>query len=154
MTTTSSRRSTSHHLTAAFLAVLLLAGCAAEANTPASVTPTIGRLNPAVTQATVAETICRRGWAQSVRPSAAWSSKLKRSQLPAGASAKDYQLDHLMPIELGGAPKDEANLRIVPIVRAKADDKEENRLHLSVCTGVMTLAAARAKMSEIKKGEG
>lgn len=143
-------------LIAAIATLALLTGCAAEAKAPVSATtqaPLIGRLNPAVTQATVAQTICRRGWAQSVRPSAAWSSKVKRSQLPAGASVKDYQLDHLMPIELGGAPKDEANLRIMPVVRAKADDKEENRLHQSVCTGSMTLAAARVKMSEIKKGE-
>lgn len=139
-------------LAGATLAVLLLTGCAAEAKAPVT-SPTIGRLNSAVTQATVGETICRRGWAQSVRPSSAWSSKVKRSQLPAGASMRDWVLDHVMPIELGGAPKDVANLRIVPVVRAKADDKEEDRLHRSVCDGSMTLAAARVKMSEIKRGE-
>jgi hypothetical protein len=106
-----------------------------------------------VTQATIGDTICRRGWAQSVRPPASYTSRLKRQQLPAGAKAKDFELDHLMPIEIGGAPRDPANLRIVPIARAKADDKWENRLHQSVCQGSMTLQAARVKMSEIKKGE-
>jgi hypothetical protein len=135
-----------YRLTLCLVAVLTLAGCGGA---PAL----IGRLNPDVTQATISQTICKAGWAKSVRPPASYTSKLKRQQLPAGASAKDYQLDHLMPIEIGGAPKDAANLHIVAIERAKADDKEENRLHKSVCDGSMTLEAARVKMSEIKKGE-
>lgn len=143
-------------LAGATLAVVLLAGCSSTV-APVSVTsqaqPLIGRLNPDVTQATVAETICRRGWAQSVRPSSAWSSKLKRQLLPQGASMREFELDHSMPIELGGAPKDPANLHLVPVVRAKADDKQEDRLHRSVCAGSMTLEAARVKMSEIKVGE-
>jgi hypothetical protein len=139
----------------AVLAVLLLAGCGStQAPTSSQAQPLIGRLNPAVTQATIGDTICRRGWAQSVRPPASYTSKLKRQQLPPGAKAKDWELDHLMPIEIGGAPRDPANLHIVPIKRAKADDKEENRLHQSVCQGSMTLQAARVKMSEIKRGEG
>lgn len=140
----------------AVLAVLLLAGCGST-QAPTSVTsqaqPLIGRLNPAVTQATIGDTICRRGWAQSVRPPVSYTSRLKRSQLPKGASMRDYSEDHIMPIELGGAPRDPANLRPVPVARAKADDKWENRLHSAVCQGSMTLQAARVKMSEIKKGE-
>lgn len=124
-----------------------LTGCAGT--TPAL----IGSLNPDVTQATISQTICKAGWAKSVRPPASYTSKLKRQQLPAGASMREFSEDHLMPIELGGAPRDPANLRPVPVAKAKADDKEENRLHRSVCAGSMTLAAARVKMSEIKKGE-
>jgi len=139
---------------ATVLAVLLLAGCGStQAPTSSQAQPLIGRLNPVVTQATIGDTICRRGWAQSVRPPASYTSRLKRSQLPKGASMRDYELDHLMPIELGGAPRDEANLRIVPIKRAKADDRQEDKLHSAVCQGSMTLQAARVKMSEIKKGE-
>lgn len=147
-----------YRLTVCLLAVLALAGCSAQTKAPVGVTrqatPLIGRLNPDVTQSTIAQTICKRGWAASVRPSSAYTSRLKRSQLPAGASMREWSEDHLMPIELGGAPRDPANLRPVPAARAKADDKEENRLHKSVCNGSMTLAAARVKMSEIKKGEG
>jgi hypothetical protein len=142
---------------AVVFAVLLLAGCGST-QAPTSVTsqaqPLIGRLNPAVTQATIGDTICRRGWSQSVRPPVSYTSRLKRSQLPKGASMRDYELDHLMPIEIGGAPRDPANLRIVPITRAKADDRQEDKLHNAVCQGSMTLQAARVKMSEIKRGEG
>jgi hypothetical protein len=134
-----------YRLTVCLLAVFTLVGCATASPV------LIGRLNPDVTQATIGATICKAGWAKSVRPPASYTSKLKRQQLPAGASAKDYQLDHLMPLELGGAPKDPANLHIVPIHRAEADDVWENRLHKSVCNGSMTLAVAQVKMSEIKR---
>jgi hypothetical protein len=125
-----------------------LTGCAGP--TPAL----IGSLNPDVTQATISQTICKAGWAKSVRPPASYTSKLKRQQLPAGARMADWSEDHLMPIELGGAPRDPANLRPIPVAKAKADDKWENTLHREVCAGSMTLATARVKMSEIKRGEG
>jgi hypothetical protein len=150
-------------LAGAALAVVLLAGCSATANAPTSVTrqarpaatqaPLIGRLNPAVTQATIHSTICVKGWTATVRPPLSYTSRLKRRELPAGARMADYEMDHLMPLELGGAPRDVANLRPVPIKRAQADDVWETRLRKSVCAGSMTLAAARVRMSEIKKGE-
>jgi hypothetical protein len=124
-----------------------LTGCAGQSPV------LIGSLNPDVTQATISQTICKAGWAKSVRPPASYTSKLKRQQLPAGAKAKDWELDHLMPLELGGAPKDPADVHIVAIVRAKADDKQEDKLHAEVCDGWKTLAAAQVKMSEIKHGE-
>ena len=150
--------STPHRrLVGAVLAVVLLAGCSGTTKAPTSVTsqaqPLIGRLNPDVTQATIGSTICVKGWTATVRPPASYTSKLKRSQLPKGAVLREFEEDHLMPIELGGAPRDPQNLRPVPISRAKADDKWETRLHKSVCDGSMTLAAARVEMSEIKKGE-
>jgi hypothetical protein len=57
-----------------------------------------------------------------------------------------------MPLALGGAPRDPANLRPVPLKLAKQHDKWELRLRNEVCDGDMTLAAARARMSEIKAG--
>lgn len=140
----------------AFMALLLLAGCS-QTQAPASVTsqaqPLIGRLNPDVTQSTVHATICVKGWTAKVRPSQSYTSKLKRQQLPVGARMRDYEEDHLMPLELGGAPKDVNNLRPVPIKRAQADDVWETRLRKAVCDGSMTLAAARVKISQIKHGE-
>lgn len=67
---------------------------------------------------------------------------------------RDYEEDHLMPLALGGAPRDPANLRPVPIARAKSDDVWETRLHEQVCGGTMTLHAARVKISQIKADEG
>lgn len=135
-----------YRLTLCLVAVLTLAGCGPDS-------ALIGRPNPDVTQATIGATICKAGWAKSVRPPASYTSKLKRQQLPAGARMADYQEDHIQPLELGGAPRDPENLRPVPIHKAEADDVWENKLHKSVCAGSMTLEAARVKMSEIKKGE-
>jgi len=88
------------------------------------------------------------------RPPAKWTSALKRKQLPAGAKMRDWSEDHQMPIELGGAPKDEANLRPVPVARAKADDRVENRLHRELCAGTISLVQAQQEMSRTKADEG
>ena len=143
------------------LAALLLAGCGSPAQAPVSITsragvhkpsPLIGSLNPAVTQATIGKTVCVPGWTAKVRPPASYTSALKRKQLPAGAVMRDYEEDHLMPLALGGAPKDPANLQPVPIKRAKSDDVWETRLHEQVCNGSVTLHAAQVKISQIKRG--
>jgi hypothetical protein len=155
--------------------LLVVSACSAPATAPAPADPTvthatpaptpraprtatanpklIGRLNPDVTPATIHATICVSGWTATVRPPEKYTSRLKRRQLPAGALLRDYEEDHLMPLELGGAPRDVANLNPVPITRAHADDRWENRLHRAVCAGTLTLAAARRRISEIKQGE-
>jgi hypothetical protein len=70
---------------------------------------TPGVLNPAVTQATIASTICRRGWTRTIRPPVDFTNALKVRQLhqyglrgPPSA----YQEDHLISLELStlGAP--------------------------------------------------
>ena len=57
-----------------------------------------------------------------------------------------------MPLALGGAPRDPANLRPVPLKRAHEDDVLETRLHRLVCAGTLTLVAAQQRMSQVKKG--
>ncbi len=131
------------------VAVLLLVGCtAAPVATPSPAptsTPTatpaptlhlIGTLNPAVTQATIRSTICVPHWTDKIRPS-----------LP---TRKGYWYDHLMPLELGGAPRDPANLAYIPIARARADDVWETRLNRRVCAGTITLAEAQQWITRIK----
>jgi hypothetical protein len=147
---------------------LLVAACSGHAqsarphHTPspsippsASASPagTPGALNPAVTQATIRATICVRGWTATIRPPASYTTGLKIAQLKARGwpdqSTKDYEEDHLVPLEIGGAPRDPANLwpelRVGP-KGAPVKDREENALHADVCAGRTTLAAARAKI--------
>jgi hypothetical protein len=57
-----------------------------------------------------------------------------------------------MPLALGGAPRDPANLRPVPLAVAEQHDLWETRLHKAVCDGSLTLAAAQHRMSETKTG--
>lgn len=113
----------------------------------------VGTLNSDVTQATIGSTICVSGWTKTIRPPSAYTTELKISQLPADASPSDYEEDHWMPLELGGAPRDPRNLGPVLWARARADDKQENRLHRLVCAGSMTLMKAQLEMSAVKYGE-
>jgi hypothetical protein len=56
-----------------------------------------------------------------------------------------YELDHLIPRELGGAD-DVANLWPQPWPDAHKKDRLENALHRLVCTGALPLADAQAQI--------
>ena len=77
---------------------------------------TPGATNPSVTQATTGRTICVTGWTSTVRPPSSVTTALKRAQLASGytyqgdTSTSAYEQDHLISLELGGAPSAEANL--------------------------------------------
>ena len=113
---------------------------------------THGAVNPTITQFTIATTICSPGWAHSVRPPHKYTSYLKRRQLRALAwpdqSMRDYEEDHLIPLELGGASADRRNLWPEP--RHPADgwtaeqkDQLESALHRAVCGGTLSLSEAQ-----------
>ena len=118
---------------------------------------TPGSLNPAVTQATIHSTICVRGWTATVRPPSSYTSALKARQMPtygeAGPSSA-YQEDHLISLELGGAPVDPRNLWPEPYPRAADVDRIEDQLNRRVCDGSLSLAAAQATESSLKHREG
>jgi hypothetical protein len=118
---------------------------------------TPGVLNPAVTQPTIASTICRRGWTRTIRPPVDFTNALKRRQLhqyglrgPPSA----YQEDHLISLELGGSPADPRNLWPEPYPRASAVDRIENDLNHRVCTGSLTLVEAQRRESALKHRDG
>ena len=118
---------------------------------------TPGVLNPAVTQATIASTICRRGWTRTIRPPVDFTNALKRRQLrqygrrgPPSA----YQEDHLISLELGGSPADPRNLWPEAYPRASAVDQIENDLNRRVCAGSLTLAEAQRRESALKHRDG
>src|SRR5258708_214889 len=73
---------------------------------------TPGAINAAVTQATIGRTICVRGWTATIRPPVSYTSALKRKQMTAYAASGttgQYEEDHLISLELGGAPRDPRN---------------------------------------------
>jgi hypothetical protein len=137
------------------LPLLLLAACASAPQAPSrridlpdpALTP--GAADPRVTQANIATTICVPGYARAVRPPASFTSALKRRQVAARGlpgSTQDYEEDHLIPLELGGAPNDESNLWPEPWAGpwgARVKDRLENRLHRLVCAGDVPLDRAR-----------
>ena len=118
---------------------------------------TPGVLNPDVTPATLATTICAHGWTRTVRPPTDYTNALKRRQMRAygeTGSPSDYQEDHLISLELGGHPTDPRNLWPEPYPRAAQVDVIENELNGKVCSGELTLAEAQSEESGIKHAHG
>ena len=118
---------------------------------------TPGTLNVDVTQATIGSTICVHGWTRTVRPSSGYTGELKLRQMTeygVRGSPAEYQEDHLISLELGGAPDDPRNLW--PQQRPWADrvDQVENDLNDAVCSGRLTLATAQDRESALKHGAG
>jgi hypothetical protein len=118
---------------------------------------TPGALNPAVTQATIGSTICVSGWTATIRPSSSYTTRLKIAQIVAygysDTSTSAYEEDHLISLELGGAPSDPRNLWPQPYTMSLADgrptgartkDSFETRLKKEVCAGAISLAEAQA----------
>jgi hypothetical protein len=123
----------------------------------ASPTLTPGSLNPDVTQATIATTICVRGWTGTVRPPTAYTNALKAEQMPLYGETgvtSGYQEDHLISLELGGNPTDPGNLWPEPYPRATVVDGIENDLNAKVCSGDLTLADAQEQESVLKHEHG
>lgn len=108
---------------------------------------TPGAINPAVRQATVGDTICVSGWTKTVRPSTSVTNRLK-AKLAAAYSVTvtggHDELDHNIPIELGGALADPRNLWVEPGTIPNKKDPVENWLKRQVCSGAMTLADAQS----------
>ena len=92
-----------------------------------------------------------------MRPPSEYTSALKVEQMrqygergPPSA----YQEDHLISLELGGAPTDPRNLWPEPYPRAATVDTIENELNAKVCSGAMSLADAQRKESDLKHNDG
>jgi hypothetical protein len=112
----------------------------------------------AVSQATIDSTICVRGWTRTIRPPSAYTSALKRWQLKdLGYSDRDpgvYQEDHLISLELGGAPYSTDNLWPQPQSQARPDDQRENRWRELVCSGGLTLRQGQRAELAWKRAHG
>lgn len=105
-----------------------------------------GALNPAVTQATIDQTICVSGYSKSVRPPERVTNKEKLASMAAygdSGSPGDFEYDHLVSLELGGAANDPRNLWPEPGNSPNPKDSVENSLHRLVCSGQMSLAQAQ-----------
>ena len=117
---------------------------------------TPGAINPQVTQANIGSTICQSGYASSIRP----PEYITEAEKATSALAYDYtgsfqtgEYDHLIPLELGGDPNDSLNLWVEPndipgaTTTANTKDVLENQLNYLVCSGQLSLFAARVVIS-------
>jgi hypothetical protein len=143
---TSSRRLASWLSTAVAIFAVVSGGSAGAGAAGADYSQPLGAINPAVTQSNISTTICVRGWTKTVRPPLSYTSALKRQMirdrhLP--GTTRDYELDHYVPLEIGGHPTDPRNLWPQPWPKARLKDKLESALNRAVCGNRMTLSAAQ-----------
>ena len=111
---------------------------------------TPGALNPDVAQETIGSTICMSGWTRTVRPPSSYTHALEIRQMRQYGEigpTRDYQEDHFISLELGGAPTDPRNLWPEPQPRAREVDRIENQLNDAVCSGRSGPAPVSSKAS-------
>jgi hypothetical protein len=151
----------------ALLPLLLVAACSTSPATPATsygaqctsraglpdATCTPGAADPRVTQQNLRSTICRRGYTASVRPPQEVTHRIKvrltRAYGIGDRPFSEIELDHLIPLSLGGSS---AETNLWPQRRTGPDnvgDKDDiaQRLNRRVCGGQETLAQAQHAMA-------
>jgi hypothetical protein len=114
---------------------------------------TPGAINPAVTQDNIKNTICVPGFTRTVRPPVSYTTPLKIKLMHSYGftdSRSNYELDHLISLEIGGNPSDARNLWPEPgygQYNFHIKDRFENYLHNQVCNGVMSLSDAQKEIA-------
>jgi hypothetical protein len=116
---------------------------------------TPGAIDPAVTQANISSTICRSGYTTKVRPAESQTEKFKWDVAEPAYGQHDVsgELDHEIPLELGGA-NDARNLCVEAGSIPNPKDAVEDALNEAVCDGRMKLRAAQVAIARnwIKAG--
>jgi hypothetical protein len=114
---------------------------------------TSGAIDPRVTQDNIDSTICVSGYTKTVRPPVSVTEPLKLESMKSYGFSdfpSNYEYDHLIPLEIGGAPDDVKNLWPEPhYTNPNSYDKDrfENYLHGQVCSGAMDLKAAQNEIA-------
>jgi hypothetical protein len=106
---------------------------------------TPGGIDPAVAQANIQATICVSGYTSGIRPPEAQTAAFKFNEaypaygIPSGDQS---ELDHLVPLELGG---DNAAANLWPEIGSVPNPKDdvEYALNRAVCDGRVSLASAQ-----------
>jgi cytochrome c-type biogenesis protein CcmH/NrfF len=126
--------------------LLFLAAAAAYADHSA--------LNPVVRQETIDQTICVPSYAKGVRPATSYTNGVKQMYFQRvrldPTLAQYYELDHIIPLALGGHPRNIDNLALQ--IRegengANRKDQIEEKLQCLVCSGQVTLADAQHQIA-------
>ena len=116
---------------------------------------TPGAASPRVSQNNIHSTICVPGYTKPpVRPPLSYTAPLKLKLLQSYgypvADRSQYELDHLIPLEVGGDGYSVQNLWPEPYhiqFGAKVKDAFENYLHNQVCSGAMSLSDAQNQIA-------
>jgi hypothetical protein len=112
---------------------------------------TPGAIDPGVNESNIASTICRKGFTARERPPESVSEPEKQASLAAYGDAgplREYEYDHLIPLELGGAANDPRDLWPEPGASPNPKDALEDQLNELVCRRRMALAQAQRLIAE------
>lgn len=130
---------------------VLLGACSTTPPAPPTVVIPTEVLNPDVRPETIDQTICVAGYTASVRPATSYTNgvklKLLRESGADAANASKYGLDHIVPLAVGGHPRNLKNLMLQPWDGddgAKKKDRLEKRLQQLVCSKQLSLRDAQA----------
>lgn len=115
---------------------------------------TPGEADARVTEDNIHTTICVSGYSSGVRPPVTVTNTIKTERMQAYEdtdSKANYELDHLISLELGGCPDCVANLWPEPYngqLGAREKDTVENYLHKQVCSGAISLHDAQEEIAK------
>lgn len=121
---------------------------------------TPGSTNPDITPQNIKDTICSSSWStKSVRPPVSYTTPLKIQQMKeygySDTDPKNYEEDHLIPLTIGGNPKDPKNLWPESLSEEVGKEKlgfhEKDRvevwLNKQICLGKMGLREAQGMIA-------
>jgi hypothetical protein len=94
--------------------------------------------------------LCPVAHTDTVRPPSSYTSRLKVQQMRAYGftdPVSAHEEDHLIPLSLGGSPRDPLNLWPEPHGSPNAKDRVENAAHDAVCTGRIELWDAQGRIA-------
>ena len=91
---------------------------------------------------------CRVHQNRSTAPELHDHIKIEQLRTKSRGMPSDYELDHLIPLELGGCPDCKANLWMEPLGAALRKDTVERHLHREVCAGRMELTEAQQMIAQ------
>lgn len=117
---------------------------------------TPGEIDQEVTEADLKESICKAGqfsWTEGHMPPKSFLEKIEKEMLQqysySDVNLKHYQMDHLIPLSLGGAPTDVKNIWPQPLIAkwsSRRKDYLEGILHEKVCKGEVSLKDAQEQI--------
>lgn len=137
------------------LALVLFSASSMAADLPdLSLTP--GATDPEVNQANIKDSICKVThftWTEAHMPPRDFLQNIEKEQLKqygyTDPSMQHYQMDHLIPLSLGGSPTDLRNIWPQVLVTkwsARRKDYLEEHLHDMVCKNQISLKEAQEQI--------
>jgi hypothetical protein len=118
----------------------------------AGITP--GAVDPSVTPQNLQSTVCVKGYTSTVRPDKKYTNRLKREQLRqynyADLDPRNYEQDHLIPLNIGGSPADPKNMWPQPRDQQWGAEKKNDLefvVYKMVCNGELALAEAQQRIA-------